>query len=85
MYNDYEVKSLHIIPPKTSAYIKIYSGQTKCMYFLIENDDLLEKYNTTWDKVSADIKKEFDGEPVYNKKFWKSKIKSPGDEITDFF
>ena len=26
--------------------------------FLIENDDLLEKYSTIWDKVSADIKKE---------------------------
>ena len=38
------------------------------MYFLIENDELLEKYNTIWDKVSADIKKEFDREPVYNKK-----------------
>ena len=25
--------------------------------FLIEDDDLLEKYNTIWDKVSADIKK----------------------------
>ena len=36
------------------------------MYFLIENDELLEKYNTIWDKVSADIKKEFDREPVYN-------------------
>ena len=23
--------------------------------FLIEYDDLLEKYNTIWDKVSADI------------------------------
>ena len=37
------------------------------MYFLIENDDLLEKYSTLWDKVSAAIKKEFDSEPVYNK------------------
>ena len=35
------------------------------MYFLIEDDALLEKYNTIWDKVSADIKKEFDSEPVY--------------------
>ena len=25
------------------------------MQFLIENDDLLEKYNTIWDKMSADI------------------------------
>ena len=27
------------------------------MYFLIEDDDLLEKYNTIFDKASADIKK----------------------------
>ena len=32
--------------------------------FLIEDDDLLEKYNTIWDKVTTDIKKEFDSEPV---------------------
>ena len=43
--------------PKASAYVKIYDGQTKRMYFLIEDDGLLEKYNTIWDKVSADIKK----------------------------
>ena len=24
---------------------------------LVEDDDLLEKYNTIWDEVSADIKK----------------------------
>ena len=34
------------------------------MYFLIEDDDLLEKYNTNWDKVSSHIKKEFDSEPI---------------------
>ena len=27
------------------------------MYFLIENDDLLETYNTIWYKVGADIKR----------------------------
>ena len=37
------------------------------MYFLIEDDNLLEKYNTIWDKVGADIKKESDSEPGYNK------------------
>ena len=26
--------------PKTSAYVKGYDGQTKWMYFLIEDDDL---------------------------------------------
>ena len=53
------------------------------MYFLIEAGDLLEKCNTIWDKASADI--EFDSEPVYNKEFLKTKIKSQGDEVTDFY
>ena len=37
------------------------------MYFLFEDDDLLEEYNTIWDIVSADIKK-IDSKFVYNKK-----------------
>ena len=71
--------------PKTSTYVKIYDGQTKCMYFLTEDDELLKIYNSIWDKVSADIKKEFDSEPVYNKEFLKTKIKSHGDEVKDFY
>ena len=73
-YNDQKFKPLHIMLPKTSAYVKIYDGQTKWMYFLIEDDDLLEKYKTVWDKVSADMEKEFDREVVYDKKFLKIKI-----------
>ena len=43
--------------PKISAYVKSYDGQIKRMFFLTEDDDLLEKYNTIWYKVSTDIKK----------------------------
>ena len=71
--------------PKRSAYVKSYDGQTKWMYFLIEDDDLLEKYNTIWDKVIAGIMNEFDSEPVYNKTFLKTKIESHADEVTDFY
>ena len=78
-------KPLHIKLSKTSAYLKSYDGQTKWMYFLIEYDDLLEKYNTICVKVSAEIKKEFDSEPVYNKEFLKTKIKPHGDEVTGFY
>ena len=46
MYNDHKVKSLHIMLPKTSDYVKSYDGKTKWIYFLIENEDLSEKYNT---------------------------------------
>ena len=63
------------------------------MYFLIEDENLLEKYYI-WDKisdklfgikVSADLKKEFDSKPVYNKNYLKTKMKSHGDEVTDFY
>ena len=45
--------------PKAKAYVKSYNGQNKWIYFLIEDDNLLEKYNAICVKVSADIKKEF--------------------------
>ena len=70
--------------PKTSTYIKCYDGQTKQMYLLIEDDDLLEKHNTIWDKVSADLKKELDSKPVYKKSFLKTKIKSRGVKLQIF-
>lgn len=48
-------------------------------------------FDTIWDKVRTNIKKEFDSEPIYNKMFWKTKIKSYRDfllitdtEATDF-
>ena len=83
-YNGDKIKPLHIMLTKTSANVKTYDGQTKGMYFLIEEDNLLEKYNTIWDIFSADIKKEFDNEPVYNKENLKTKTKSHGDEVYDF-
>ena len=85
MHNNHKVKPLHTVLPKTTSYVKRYDGQTKLMYFLIEHDVLLEKSNTIWDKVSADTKKEFDSEPLYDKEFLKTKIKSHGNEVTDFY
>ena len=55
------------------------------MYLLIKDDDLLEKYNTISDKLTADIKKQFDSEPVYNTNYLKTKIKYHGKEVTDFY
>ena len=41
---------------------------------MIEGNDLLEEYHTIWDKVSDDMEKEFDSDPVYNKNYLKTKI-----------
>ena len=50
-------------------------NKLKGCIFLIEDHDLLEKYSTIWDKVSADIKKAFDSKPVYNKKKFENQNK----------
>ena len=42
---------------KTSLYVKSYDGQTKGMYSLTEDGDLLEKCNSILSKVSADVTK----------------------------
>ena len=57
LYNDHKVEPLHVMLPKTRAHVKRYDGQTKWMYFVIEHDGLIEKYNAIWDKVSANIKR----------------------------
>ena len=43
LYSYHKVKSLHIMLPKTSAYVKV-NGQTNWMYFLIEDGELIEKF-----------------------------------------
>ena len=39
----YKIKPLHKKLPKTKVYVKSCDGQTKWMYFLIENGDLIKK------------------------------------------
>ena len=59
--------------PKTSVYVKSYDGHTIWMYFLIEDDDLSEKYNNIWDKVSTDIKQNLIASLPTIKIIWKPK------------
>ena len=54
--------------PKTIAYMKRYDGETKWMFHLIEDDELVETYTDIWNRVSNSIKKELDFKPVYNNK-----------------
>ena len=46
--------SIRIMLPKASAYVKSYDGQNKWMHFLIQDDDLLEKYNSN--RIKSKIK-----------------------------
>ena len=52
-----------IMLPKMVGYAKHFD-ETKCMSFLIKDDELLKKYHKIWDKVSNNNKKGFDSEQV---------------------
>ena len=43
--------------PNICGYKKKKINETKYISFLIKDDELLEKYNKIWDKVSNSIKK----------------------------
>ena len=47
--------------------------------------DLIEIFITVWDKFSADIKKNLIESLYTLNNFLKTKIKSLGDEVTDFY
>ena len=55
LFDNHKAKPLHIMLTKTTAYVKCNDGQTKWMYFLIEDDDLLEIYNTIWYKYKSGL------------------------------
>ena len=84
LHNGIKVKPLNTMLTKASAYVKIYDRQTKWMYFLIKDYDL-KQINAIWDKNNAYITKDFDSEPVYKKSYLKTRIKSHGNEVTDFY
>lgn len=55
------------------------------MSFLIKYNQLLKKFQKYWDEISKVMETELDSEPVYDKKYLKTKTKSHGGTInTDF-
>ena len=53
-----------------SSYRKDFD-ETRYIFFVVKDDELLEKYNEIWKKVS--LKKKNDSEPVYNEIYLKIK------------
>ena len=69
MHNDHKVKPLHIMLPKTSAYVKHYDEQTKWIYFLMEDNDFDSRL--VYSKNFLKTKKKSHGDEVtgfYDKK-----------------
>ena len=61
-----------VMVPKMIGYVKCLQ-LTKYMSFLIEDDELLKRYNSEiWKKVSNSMKTGFDSEPVSLEKISKN-------------
>ena len=69
---------------KMTAYRKDFD-ETKYVPFLITDDKWWRKYNEIWEKVTNIIYKELDSDPVYNKKYIKTKIKPYDGKINANF
>ena len=54
------------------------------MYFSIEGEELLKKYNDICNQVNSSVKNELNSELIYKKKYLKTKIKSYSGRAIDF-
>ena len=69
------VKSLCIILPQMSGYIKCFEYEGQNISFLIKDDKVQEKYKQIWDVIKNKLKIKFHGLPVYYKKYLKTKVR----------
>ena len=51
------------------------------MSFLIKDDEVLEKYEQIWDLIKNKLKIKFRSLPVYDKKYFKTKVRRYEDMI----
>ena len=84
-YNDSTISSLQLFLPKMTGYLNIFKGGARKMSFLSDNNEFLERYTTTWEKISDLVNKKFDSNPGYNNKYINTKIRSYNNGIITNF
>ena len=79
------VKSLCIILPQMSGYIKCFESGAKNMSSIIKDDDVLDKYNEIRDKIKERLNIKFHSILVYHEKYIKAKVIEFNDVIKTNF
>ena len=69
------VKLLCIILPQMSGYIKYFENGGKNVSFLIKDNELWEKYETSWDVIKNKLSIKFYSKPIYDQKYLKAKVR----------
>ena len=79
------VKTLCIILPQMSGYIKHFKIGGKNMSFLIKDDNVLDKYHKIWNVIENKLNIKFHSKPVYDQKYLKIKVREFGGVIKTNF
>ena len=69
------VKTLCIILPQMSGYMKYLKNGGKNMYFFIKDEEMWGKYEQIWDAIKNEQGIKFHSKPVYHKTYIKPKVR----------
>ena len=64
------VKQLCIILSQMSGYLKYFANGSKNMSFLIQDDEVWDKYDNIWDVIKDKLGIKFHSETVYEYKYF---------------
>ena len=68
-----------------SGYIKFFKNGGKNLSFMIENDNVLAKYNKMWNKIKKALNIKFNSIPADDEKYIKAKVKDFIDVVNTNF
>ena len=84
-YNDNTISPLQLFLPKMTGYLNNFKDGARKMSFFTTNNAFLERYTAIWEKISDLVKKKFDSDSIYNKKYINTKIRSYNNDIITNF
>ena len=73
------VKPLFMILPQMTGYTKYFENGGKNKSFVIKDDNVVDKYNETWDKIKETLNIKYHSILVYDKKYIKAKVREFND------
>ena len=79
------VKPLCVVLPQMSRYIKYFENGGKNTFFVIKNDNVLDKYNEIWYNIKGELNTKFDSMTAYDEKYIKAKVREFNGEIKTNF
>ena len=68
-----------------SRYIKYFENGGKNTFFVIKNDNVLDKYNEIWYNIKGELNTKFDSMTAYDEKYIKAKVREFNGEIKTNF